>query len=305
MKNKTLINGVSYTKQELQQVADRCFDRTAFATELGYLYYNGRIARDIRELIEFQGLSIDHFDSTKKVKERRKYPVITKMCPVCSKEFETQRGHPREKITCSYACSNTYFAGIRHTDASRTKVSQSLKSNFEADCFERNIPSRISKECLTCRKPFEVLPSKADKEFCSSACSTKYSWTDPEYRDKILQAIQQRIADGTHKGWQSRQKLAPSFPEKVVMEILAELSLTYDRELKIGRWFIDFAFQDKKLALEIDGKQHEWPERAASDKEKDAFLQSQGWKVHRIKWKRLTKETRAELKSSIEILMKG
>jgi hypothetical protein len=38
-----------------------------------------------------------------------KYLVIEKNCPVCKKKFTTRKGHSREKTTCSYSCSNTYF----------------------------------------------------------------------------------------------------------------------------------------------------------------------------------------------------
>lgn len=39
----------------------------------------------------------------------RKYQIITKLCPVCFKPFETLKDNPREKTTCSHSCSNTYF----------------------------------------------------------------------------------------------------------------------------------------------------------------------------------------------------
>lgn len=38
-----------------------------------------------------------------------KYQTISKECPVCSKKFDTQQGHPKEKTVCSIACSNTFF----------------------------------------------------------------------------------------------------------------------------------------------------------------------------------------------------
>ena len=39
------------------------------------------------------------------------------------------------------------------------------------------------------------------------------------------------------------------------------------------------------IALEIDGKQHEYADRKESDKKKDKYLIDNGWKVSRIKWK--------------------
>ena len=58
----------------------------------------------------------------------------------------------------------------------------------------------------------------------------------------------------------------------------------WEREKKIGRWFIDFAFEHMRLAVEIDGRQHQDAERKAADEVKDAYLKSEGWEVMRIPW---------------------
>lgn len=55
--------------------------------------------------------------------------------------------------------------------------------------------------------------------------------------------------------------------------------------------------------IEIDGKQHTYPERVVKDKEKDAYLTSEGWAIHRIPWKKLTKETRAQLKQKLSDIL--
>ncbi len=107
------------------------------------------------------------------------------------------------------------------------------------------------------------------------------------------------IKNGTHKGWASRDKLKPSYPEQYIIKLLNELNIITIREYKVGKWFVDFANIDKKLALEIDGKQHEYADRKASDEIKDEFLKNNGWNILRIKWKKITKEFREELIKSI------
>ena len=47
---------------------------------------------------------------------------------------------------------------------------------------------------------------------------------------------------------------------------------------------VGFAFIDKKVALEIDGRTHDDVEIINKDKRKDNFLKSKGWQVYRIKW---------------------
>lgn len=84
--------------------------------------------------------------------------------------------------------------------------------------------------------------------------------------------------------WSERQI---SYPEKLFKQLIEknELFKKYDivREFSIFPYFIDFAFIDIKLAVEIDGSQH-WTEenRIQSDMKKDALLLSKNWKVYRI-----------------------
>jgi very-short-patch-repair endonuclease len=49
-------------------------------------------------------------------------------------------------------------------------------------------------------------------------------------------------------------------------------------------YFIDFAFHDIRLAVEIDGPLHLKPDRAAHDKKKDEDLLSRGWRIYRIRF---------------------
>ena len=67
---------------------------------------NGSGLRKAQKFIDDNDFDISHFDTHRLA---RKWKIIKKKCPVCSKIFETQDGHPREKTTCSYSCSNTYF----------------------------------------------------------------------------------------------------------------------------------------------------------------------------------------------------
>lgn len=77
-----------------------------------------------------------------------------------------------------------------------------------------------------------------------------------------------------------------SYPEKCFILFLEERG--YDKNFRIEReypifpYFIDFAFVDLKIAIEIDGSQHLSPNRKKSDCAKDAILVEKGWKVIRI-----------------------
>ena len=157
--------------------------------------------------------------------------------------------------------------------------------------------------CDFCKNSF--YSQSARQKCCSQSCASKKTWSNDKYKNVLISKARSRVANGTHKGWASRSKIAPSFPEKVTMEIINELGISnLEREFKCGKWFIDFADVNRKIALEIDGKQHDLPDRKASDEIKDAFLIQEGWSIHRIKWEKLTKESRVVLKDRIRDIFK-
>ena len=68
-----------------------------------------------------------------------------------------------------------------------------------------------------------------------------------------------------------------------------------------GGYYLDFFFPNKMIALEIDGSQHEDPERKALDIKKDKALIENGYKVYRIKWKEIQSDKgKAYIKEEID-----
>lgn len=53
-------------------------------------------------------------------------------------------------------------------------------------------------------------------------------------------------------------------------------------QAKVGKYSLDFAVPDVRVAIEVDGPMHRIPERAASDLERDRWLSQQGWLVFRL-----------------------
>jgi very-short-patch-repair endonuclease len=130
----------------------------------------------------------------------------------------------------------------------------------------------INKTCPSCSNEFFGQPKQVR---CSRRCSAKPA---------AIAAAKTRAIEGTNPGW-ARRTGQSSYPEAFFEKLLATRNITgWVREKKVGRWFIDFAFESERLALEIDGSQHEVEERKRKDQKKDLDLKEQGWAVFRIKW---------------------
>jgi very-short-patch-repair endonuclease len=91
-----------------------------------------------------------------------------------------------------------------------------------------------------------------------------------------------------------------SYPEKLFVEYIENNGLdkkySIIREYSVFPYFIDFAFVNQMVAVEIDGSQHLLPERKESDDKKDKLLNNLGWSIVRISEK--------EIKTNIDDVFK-
>lgn len=82
-----------------------------------------------------------------------------------------------------------------------------------------------------------------------------------------------------------------SYPEKIFNNYIIENNLNNKyliiRELSVFPYFVDFAFINEKIAVEIDGSQHLLPNVIEKDIKKDKLLNELGWKVIRVSAKSL------------------
>lgn len=82
-----------------------------------------------------------------------------------------------------------------------------------------------------------------------------------------------------------------SYPEKLFIEYVESNGLdkkySIVREYSVFPYFIDFAFVNQMVAIEIDGSQHLLPERKESDDKKDKLLNELGWLVIRVSEKEI------------------
>lgn len=215
-------------------------------------------------------------------KKRSLYEYVTRECPECGKSFVTKSAGKESKRYCSRACSND----------DRTYPNANRKRGYQV----------IHKTCECCSAPFTTHIRR--KRFCSRSCVARYSWSRPEFRNRITEHQRGLVDSGQHKGWLTRGKVAPSYPERVFRDILNRHEISFEPERPCGCYLIDFAIElpnNKKIALEIDGKQHLMPSRQVSDTKKTGFLQDNGWNVYRIPWKSIkSREGKAYLNAEVE-----
>ncbi len=201
----------------------------------------------------------------------KKRTKLEKTCPICKILFLTFSGK-NEATTCSRKCANTYFLGSN--SVKRLEINQKISLKLTKKPYE--------KICQGCKVSF--LTKKKTQKFHSNSCAVKTNNNTPDAKNKFRKLIYERINSGLHKGWKSRKKLEPSYAEKYFINFFEDKKIIFEREVKIGRYHVDFLF-DNKLILEVDGMQHLIPDRIKHDIERDQYLMSLGYHVFRILWK--------------------
>jgi very-short-patch-repair endonuclease len=122
----------------------------------------------------------------------------------------------------------------------------------------------------------------------------------------ISRGMKKAHAEG--RAWnigKSRWNNKKSYPEEFFSKIIENefQDKEYICEHPFFKYSIDFAWINKKLAIEIDGEQHErFEEYKARDKEKDRLLLLHGWKILRIKWKDMYNNTKMKIKEAYNFI---
>ena len=206
-------------------------------------------------------------------------------CKRCGKGFAEDwrktkdKKHPIPDF-CSFACAHARI----HTSESCAKTASTLRKS----------PVKMCNQCGS------ILRRNRKMGFCKNCLDEKRklgeSLATKETRAKLSAAVRIRVANGTHNGWSQRSSKLLSFPEKYYIQAfdLRGYKGKYlvnhpipKKELGLSNnacYFLDFYFPEKKIDVEIDGKQHTLPENTAHDKIRDEALQKAGIQVIRLSW---------------------
>ena len=112
-------------------------------------------------------------------------------------------------------------------------------------------------------------------------------------RKNISNGMILAVKEGRAVAWKNHHKLKNSYAEDFFIKVINNEfnNKKFVKEYRMGKYSIDFAWPELKLGIEIDGQQHEFPERKKSDRLKDTYLSENGWKILRIKWKDMFQNT--------------
>lgn len=168
------------TKKEFEKIVKESESKTDVCRALGF-HLNSKGYNKVKDLVDKYEVDVSHFGFGN---SRRKYKLIEKECPVCKEIFETKEGHSREKITCSYACSNTYFRS--GTDNPNWK-----EDSYRSTCFLYH-----DKECVICGedKIVDVHHFNEDKgnnspENLIPLCPTHHMYWHSRYKDEVYDKV--------------------------------------------------------------------------------------------------------------------
>lgn len=115
-----------------------------------------------------------------------------------------------------------------------------------------------------------------------------------ETKEKIRKSRNKVLSDGlVHPGFDRNVRL--TYIERwFVNEIILpnKLHCKYDivNEKSVYPYFLDFAFQDIMLDVELDGTYHKNDDRMERDKKRTEILGDKGWKTYRIDARRISKD---------------
>lgn len=186
-------------------------------------------------------------------------------CEKCNKEHSGQFGSGR---FCSRQCANSRNLSFE------TKRKMGIRAN---------IRPVLLIVCSTCKKTFETKDRK--RIFCCGSCAAINTAIITREQKRVWarnSAIKRYAKGDSSIGWTTRSKSFMSYPEKYFAQIFKPWSPKYN--FSVGKYFIDFAFIDKMIGVEIDGRRHDDNDVAIKDNARTKFLESKGWNILRIKW---------------------
>ena len=200
------------------------------------------------------------------------------VCRGCGKEFTTRRllqAH-RKEVHVNNAGKSIY-AGDHTISSTKCKFCERVFTNSLALSFHEN---RCSNN-----------PNKIESK-------------GHPVSDEVKQRISQKMKE-IYKGksiWATQIEKRKSYAEQYFDKCFPEAQKNYH----VNRFFLDYAWPEKKCYIEVDGEQHYTEKGLIHDKERTSVLREEGWVlVSRIRWSKFQKLSFKEREDFIENIKKS
>lgn len=302
---------------DIKEKIEKCKSFSEVGRLLGYGYYNAKVKSEIIKLCSLHEIDI--------IKQISAYVNRKNYCLNCGKEIV---GHDRlRKKFCCSSCAASYNNKKRElkSEEEKKKISDSIKNylltntkkkhnfKFISECINSglilnpynaeykdniiNAKKYSEKTCVVCGKTFKPFINKNGHLYKGNTCSEKCNHELKRLNGQLTQ--ERLIKNGIHKGWQSRNIL--SYPEKFWITVLKNNNIDFipNKPLKHenSNYFLDFYIEinNRKIDLEIDGKQHKYEGRKESDKIRDEFILNNNIEVYRVEWGEINSEKGKQL----------
>lgn len=252
-------------------------------------------------------------ETCKRIKKENelKYLQNPKYCLCCNKILKYDKRIKKRKF-CNIQCAcfyNNTKNPSKYSNDIKNKI-RDLYVNKGIGCRmiskELNIPNGfiynfLTKNNLTRNHKESSEIKKKNKKWYDY--SVKY-----EQRKKISENMKKAHAEGRHPGWSFMNvKKRRSYPEGYIFKVLKNAGFfkkyTIEEKFPFSKYFLDFAFIDIKLDLEVDGEQHYITKEAIEhDKRRNEYVKSKGWAVYRICWSNFLKNKKEEIKELFDFI---
>jgi hypothetical protein len=184
---------IEVTKEQLEEVISKHLAYAPILRHFG-LYDNGTTRRWIHNQVKKYNIDTSHIDYKKHLsKIHRKYRRVKKECPVCSNIFETKEGHPKAKVTCSYACSNTYFRSGENNPNWKEPEDRTDANSYRGICFVHH-----EKRCIVCGEEKIVAVHHYDENKNNNSpenliplCPTHHQYVHSRYADEVMPVVEE------------------------------------------------------------------------------------------------------------------
>ena len=162
-----------------QELVNECRSYSELTRKLGKNPHS-RITKKLKFELDKMKISHSHFTKNGSEKETK----IEKVCPICKSNFLVGK---KEQTTCSYSCSNVYFARKRNKPENY--------KNYRTICFKNH-----KKICVVCGEDKIVTVHHMDENHKNNdpknlvpLCPTHHQYWHSRYRDLIREKVENYI----------------------------------------------------------------------------------------------------------------